>query len=159
MARFIKVDLARFAKITKVIMSDFRRELKKPAPDTGKLSSMARMICSYMSRSGLCHMEAMEDMDVSAAAKCFEEAAFFAKYAASTISMLRVTPTNASKAIRKLVKGEHPADARSLIDLAALIDAGAIKSAYKHFNSMDTFVRDCVPQDVCDWLHEKGRSE
>lgn len=48
--------------------------------------------------------------------------------------------------------GESRADAKDLRELAKLVRTGHHKEAYKHYRSLDTFVREAVPTEVVDYI-------
>lgn len=66
-----------------------------------------------------------------------------------------MTNKQAAQAIRAQMKDESAADKRSMSKLAKLIETGKYDDAFKHFRSMDTFVREVIPEDVVHHLHVK----
>ncbi len=57
-----------------------------------------------------------------------------------------------AKLIRAAAKGESNADAASMRKLAKVVASGDGKLAYKTFKSLDTFVREGIPDEVVGYI-------
>lgn len=66
-----------------------------------------------------------------------------------------ITKQEAVSLIKKATKGEHSSDKQTMLKLAALIEKEENKKAYGFFLSMDTFVRDGIPENVRQYLYLK----
>jgi len=68
---------------------------------------------------------------------------------------MRMTNKKAAALVRERKKGEHRLDQKAMEELAVLIEKGKYEKAYKHYRSMDTFVREGIPEDVVHHIQVK----
>jgi hypothetical protein len=105
--------------------------------------------------------------EIDKADSCLRESVTILRNGLRWIAALKITPKTAALRIREFASevakpdGEdkdldklHLADAKELRELADLAASGNREAAYKKFRSLDTFVREGVAEDVCDWLAE-----